>query len=157
MQTAVALADLLAEEVREVGAFIELLQQEQKLLSAAGNADALMPLVEQKTALAVRLRQISDQRERLLAARNFKPGREGMEAFLATLPTGTIHDHWQQLRELAKEARALNETNGTLITIHWKHNQQALAALMSAADSAMVYGPGGQQSGGSGSRLLGSA
>jgi flagella synthesis protein FlgN len=153
MQPAVSLADLLAEEVREVGGFVELLRQEQSLLASSGNADALLPLVDQKSNVAASLRGIGERREQYLAARRFKPGREGMEACLKAAPDGkALQGLWQQLLVLAKEARALNETNGKLITIHWQHNQQALTALMSATSNAMVYGPDGQQSGSSGTR-----
>jgi flagella synthesis protein FlgN len=158
VQTAASLADLLAAETREVGAFIELLREEQKLLASSGNADALLPLAERKSEFAGRLRAIGEQRERYLAAHRCKPGREGLEAHLAAAPEGkTLQPQWRQLLALAKEARALNETNGKLIAIHWQHNQKALAALMSAADGAMVYGPDGQQVGGAGRRFLSSA
>ncbi|MDP2808775.1 MAG: flagellar export chaperone FlgN [Rhodocyclaceae bacterium] len=59
-------------------------------------------------------------------------------------------------RELAAEARSLNETNGKLIALRMQHNQQALAVLMAAADQAITYGPDGQQRGGGGGRSLGS-
>lgn len=159
MQTAVLLADLLAQELREVGGFIELLREEQKLLASSGNADALLPIAERKSEFATRLRTIGEHRERFLAARTQKPGREGMEAYLAAAPDGEpLRSEWQRLLTLAKEARALNETNGKLIAVHWQHNQQALAALTSAADNAVVYGPDGQQTGSSaGRRFLSSA
>ncbi|HEX8964544.1 MAG TPA: flagellar protein FlgN [Rhodocyclaceae bacterium] len=153
MQTAVSLADLLAQEIRGVGAFNELLREEQQLLVSAGNADALMPLADRKSQLAQRLKAISDQREHYLSARGFRPGREGMEAALAASPqAAALKAQWQELLALAKEAHGLNETNGKLINVHWQHNQKALAALMSAADGAMVYGPDGQQTGSAGGR-----
>lgn len=159
MRTAVSLADLLAAEIREVGGFIELLKEEQALLASSGNADALMPVVGRKSEFTLRLKSLADQREQYLAEQRFQPGRDGMEAFLAASPAGVaLQPRWRQLLALAKEARALNETNGKLINVHWQHNQKALAALTSAADGAMVYGPDGQQAGGGGSsRFRGSA
>lgn len=159
LQPAVLLADLLAGEIREVGGFIELLREEQKLLASAGHADALLPIAERKSEFASKLRAIGEQRERFLASQRCKPGREGMEAYLAAAPDGdALRTQWQRLVAAAKEARALNETNGKLIAVHWQHNQQALAALMSAADNAVVYGPDGQQTGASaGRRFLSSA
>lgn len=156
-QVAAALATLLAEEVREVETFIELLRQEQALLVSAGNADILMQLVERKSSYAARLKALSDKREELLAANGYEPGRNGMEAWLSKTP-GSSRSLWQKLMTLAAEARALNSTNGKLIGIHWQHNQAALTALMSAANRAMTYGPDGQQKGGGGGgRILGSA
>lgn len=151
MRTAVSLADLLTQEVREVEAFIELLRQEQALLASSGNGDALMSVVERKSEATARLRTLSERREQFLAAHGHKNGREGMEAYLARSAEGAaIQPQWRQLLALAKEARALNETNGKLVAIHWQHNQKALAALMSAVDGAMVYGPDGRQQGSSG-------
>ncbi|MGE5465789.1 MAG: flagella synthesis protein FlgN [Ignavibacteria bacterium] len=159
MQPAVSLADLLADETREVGDFIQLLREEQALLASSGNADALLPVVGRKAEAAGRLRAISDRREQYLAARRYPAGRQGMEACLAAAPDGkALQGEWRKLLALAKEARALNETNGKLIVVHYQHNQKALAALMAAADSAMVYGPDGQQTGsGGGRRFLSSA
>lgn len=61
------------------------------------------------------------------------------------------------LRDLASEARSLNETNGKLIALRLQHNQQALNVLMSAADAVATYGPDGQQCSAVGSRILGKA
>ncbi|HEX8988940.1 MAG TPA: flagellar protein FlgN [Rhodocyclaceae bacterium] len=157
MPTGVSLADLLARETREVEAFVELLREEQKLLAASGNADALLRIAERKSQFAVQLRAIADQRERHLASRGYGSGRSGMEACLAAPESAGLRDPWQRLLAAAKEAHVLNETNGKLIAVHWQHNQKALAALMSAADGAMVYGPDGQQTGSGGRRFLSSA
>lgn len=62
-----------------------------------------------------------------------------------------------QLRDLAREARALNEANGKLIALRLQHNRQALNVLRSAADAAVTYGPDGQQQSSLGGRSLGSA
>ena len=128
------------------------------MLASAGNAEALMPLVERKSDYAARLKAYSDRREQLLMADGCGTGRDGMEVWLARTPgSDGMRSQWQKLLALAAEARALNETNGKLIAIHWQHNQAALAALMSATDRAMTYGPDGQQKSGGGGRTLGSA
>jgi flagellar biosynthesis/type III secretory pathway chaperone len=61
------------------------------------------------------------------------------------------------LLRLAAAARAINETNGTLISLHVQRNQQAFTALMAAANQVMTYGPDGQQQTGIGGRILGTA
>lgn len=61
------------------------------------------------------------------------------------------------LRELAAEARALNETNGKLIALRLQQNRKALDILLAAADNATTYGPDGQQQTGLGGRILGKA
>lgn len=64
-----------------------------------------------------------------------------------------------QLRDLAEEARGLNEANGKLIALRLQHNQRALDVLLAAAKSAATYGPDGQQQTGlpGAGRILGSA
>jgi flagella synthesis protein FlgN len=106
-------------------AFVGILRREQAVL-AAGDIDALAPLIAEKAALAERLSGIS-------AA--------------AAAP----------YRELASEARALNEANGKLIALRLQHNQQALNVLLDAANAAATYGPDGQQQSAVGSRILGKA
>lgn len=106
-------------------AFIDVLRREQTTL-AAGDIDALAPLIAEKTVLAERLNQT--------------PASEAA-----------------MFRDLAGEARALNEANGKLIALRLQHNQQALNVLLAAADSAATYGPDGQQQSGVGSRILGKA
>lgn len=66
-------------------------------------------------------------------------------------------DTASQYRELVTAARTLNEANGKLIGLRMQHNQQALSALLEAADQATTYGPDGQQQAGLGSRILGKA
>lgn len=152
------MAALLKEEIREVEAFMALLKEEQALLAASGDGDALMPLVERKSAYITSLKTLSDRREQLLRGAGYAAGRAGMEAWLAKLPgNDATLALWQTLMTLAGEVRQINETNGKLIRIHWQHNQAALAALTSAANRATTYGPDGQQNSGGGGRSFGSA
>lgn len=157
-QSAAALARSLTEELQEIGAFLELLKQEQELLATGGNVDVLLPLVEKKSGFATRLAALSGHRDRLLVEAGLESGRAGMEALIAAgAATAAVASQWQKLLALAKEARTLNDTNGKLIARRLQHNQQALEALLSAADRAATYGPDGQQRSGGGGRFLGSA
>lgn len=89
-----------------------------------------------------------------------------IEALAALLPektaltervNGISADEARQLRELAAEARALNETNGKLIALHLQRNQQALNVLLAAADHAATYGRDGQPHSSLSGRSLGKA
>lgn len=153
------IAGILADELAALREFATLLKTEQTIL-VDGNADGLAALIDGKSALATRLGEFARRRETALAACKLPAGRQGMEAWLATLPADTVpRRHWQELLPLAAEARSLNELNGKLIGTRLQHNQQALAALMSATEQAMTYGPDGQTTAGSGGtgRILGSA
>jgi len=64
---------------------------------------------------------------------------------------------WQGILDLAERARQLNNTNGELIQMKLRHNQQILTVLSNAVNQANLYGPDGQTSFSPGSgRSLGS-
>lgn len=150
------LALTLQDEIGKLKEFLALLQREQDLLKT-GDTDALLPLIEQKNALAAALGNLAQSRETELARMALPSGRAGMEAWLANERHAPLRAAWQTLLELAAQARDLNELNGKLIGLHLAHNQQAFAALMGAANRAMTYGPDGQQQTGLGGRILGTA
>lgn len=70
---------------------------------------------------------------------------------------GISAEEAHRLRELAAEARELNETNGKLIAVHLQRNQQALNILLAAADNVATYGRDGQHRVGISNRSLGKA
>jgi flagella synthesis protein FlgN len=146
----------LDEEIAKLREFIALLKREQELLKA-GDTETLLPLIETKTNLANRLAALAQGREGFLSRQGLPAGRAGMEVWLASRGNEAQRTAWRTLLELAAEARGLNALNGQLIGLHMRHNQQAFAALMSATDRAMTYGPDGQQTAGLGGRILGSA
>lgn len=151
------IAQRLADELVELERFCALLATERDILEK-GEADKLPPVVEKKSALAIRLGELLAQREAALNQAGFSSGREGMENWLSThAQAGSLRSHWQRLLDLAGLARNRQETNGKLIAIQLQHNQQAIAALMSASGRPLTYGPDGQQRVGGGGRTLGSA
>ncbi len=152
------MAGILADELASLRSFVTLLKTEQATL-VEGNADGLAALIETKSGLAAHLTDSAQRREAALAAAQMPAGRAGMEAWLAALPANaTATKEWHELLALAAEARSLNELNGKLIGTRLQHNQQALAALMSATERAMTYGPDGQTlARPGGGRMLGSA
>lgn len=153
---ATSLPSLLDEEAARLRDFLVLLDKEQQAL-ALGDIDRLLPLSAEKTELCTVLAQLGEARAKALAAAGLPPGRPGMAAWIERQPeSGGARRHWQALLAMADKAKALNQTNGTLIATRLAGNQQALAVLMAAANQASLYGPDGQaQSPGSG-RLLGS-
>lgn len=154
---AVRLDLALAEEVGKLREFIGLLKREQDFLKR-GDTEALLPLIDDKTALANALASYAQSRESQLSRLGLAAGRTGMESwFTQHDKTGKLSEIWQTLLELAAEARNLNITNGKLIGLHMQHNQQAFTALMRATNRAMTYGPDGQQQAGLGGRILGTA
>lgn len=140
----------LNDECAKFRAFVVLLEDEQKLLLGQHPED-LLPLSEAKTQLADSLAALSRERQSLLgeAARNMPEWLQQNEP--KALPV------WQDIRRLAMQAQHLNQTNGELIQIRLRYNQQALGVLYGAVQSAAgLYGPDGQTNLPSGGRTLGS-
>lgn len=151
------LSDCLSNELAALKQFVGLLREEQALLTATGNADALLSLVGDKTAQAAHLAELGAQREAALQ-RLYGLASVGGDTKAVNIPAA-LQPQWKELLEVARQARDLNENNGMLIGMHWQHNQAALTALMNAANQseAMTYGPEGLYAGRGGGRTLGSA
>jgi flagella synthesis protein FlgN len=56
---------------------------------------------------------------------------------------GDAANSWQELLQLARSAKSLNNTNGLLITKHMARNQKALNILQGGRNNNF-YGPNGQ-------------
>ncbi|MEI7456844.1 MAG: flagellar protein FlgN [Nitrosomonadales bacterium] len=132
----------LSDERLAVRNFVDLLQQEQQLLTE-NSIDLLLMLAEKKSTDAVRLNELAETRRRLL------------EKQVGALSSATIqawfesHDReclliWQEICTLAVQAGQLNNINGELIQMKLRHNQQSLTALTRAVSQANLYGPDGQ-------------
>ena len=152
-----ALLAAIAAETAALQRFIAVLEQEQRLL-IGGDADAVLPLLEQKTALIAELGAAGLQREAALQTLGIGISKDAVDAWITTTPAD-FQAHWQSLLELAQNANRLNSTNGQLINTRLQYNQQALSILMNAAGNLGddTYGPDGHKTTGSGSRTLGSA
>lgn len=145
---ALRLPRLIADEGLILRSFVELLQQEEQLLTK-GNIDELAPLIEEKGRLASLLGQLAEQRNKILATTGYSPDRAGIQTWLAqsSSPAQALQEtksHWEDILSLAAQARSLNETNGQLIGNRLQHNQQTLNALLTASNKATLYGPDGQ-------------
>lgn len=134
--------DALHQEQAALDRFIDLLKQEQAALVSA-DVEALIGLSDHKLKLADQLNTLARARITMLASAGFAADAAGVAGWLATQPQTVAHA-WHQLLASAQDAQRLNQTNGKLIQTHLQHNQQALTALLSAANRADVYGPDGQ-------------
>ncbi len=150
------LQNLLVEEVAQLRSFLVLLENEQQAL-VGGDVERLLALATEKSGIFGRLAKLGEARAKTLAAAGLASDREGMQHWLEQhRDLGGARRDWQDLLALAKNAHALNQTNGELIATRLAHNQQALSALLAAANQASLYGPDGQAHPVGGGRSLGS-
>lgn len=142
----------LNDERAALRAFVVLLEKEQQTLLNQG-VEELQALAETKTMSAIKLTEMANAR------------RQFIKAHAANLDTAAwIQKHasgsravWDEIRELAARAHHLNQTNGEVIQLKLRSNQQALSALLGAAKSAAgLYGRDGQPSMPVSGRTLGS-
>jgi flagella synthesis protein FlgN len=117
--------------------FVVLLEQEQQVLLGT-ETEPLLALAESKTHSSDELIALSQQRRQLL------PDPANTETWLSkNAPQGLVI--WREILQLANRAQRLNQTNGELIQIKMRYNQQALGVLVGATQHAAgLYGPDGQ-------------
>lgn len=124
--------------------FIDILKKEQNAL-VHGNIEDLDYFASQKTHITKKLADFGNKRDQYLTAKGLSLDTKCINNLLISednnTATGTI---WTNLLQLAKTAKQLNQTNGTIITTRLQQSQQALAALQSAAGTVSLYGPKGQ-------------
>lgn len=148
------LAALTAERAALLG-FVALLEREQGML-VENLTDQLLELSEQKTADALSLNKLAETRRTLLQKNLPQTNAETIRAWLKTHNPQSL-PVWRETVSLAERAQRLNQTNGELIQMKLRRNQQMLAVLSNAVDKANLYGPDGQTSFSPGSgRSLGS-
>jgi flagellar biosynthesis/type III secretory pathway chaperone len=147
----------LAAERAAVEALVAALAMEREALGA-GHIDHLEHAAPRKRELLMAVAAADEQRNRLLERSGAGSGRRGMETWLDrnTVDPST-RENWRSLLALTQRARRLNEENGAFIRAGIQANQQALSALLTAARSTSVYGPGGRTLNPLSSRPLASA
>lgn len=148
------LAALTAEHAALLN-FVALLEREQGML-VNNRTDRLLELSEQKTTDALSLNELAETRRNLLQKNIPEFSVNAVHAWLAAHnPQGLAV--WHKVLALAERARQLNRTNGELIQMKLRHNQQSLAVLSKAVNKANLYGSNGQPNFSPGSgRSLGS-
>lgn len=138
-----AMRQTIEGEVALLTRFVELLQREQASL-AQGVAEDLPQLADQKNDLVIQLNHLSAQRAAFLEVRGLTADRAGIDAWCAQAQDPEATAAWQQVLQLATEARELNRVNGELIQTRMQFTAKALEALGGARNSLELYGPDGQ-------------
>lgn len=138
---AALLAALTAEQTALLD-FVALLEREQGML-VENLGDQLLQLSEKKSGCALDLNKLAQARLALLQENIPQLDADSIQDWLGThSPEGLAI--WQKTLALAKRSRQLNLTNGELIQMKLRHNQQSLVVLSNAVNKANLYGPDGQ-------------
>ena len=132
--------------------FIALLENEQQALLSQ-DSEQLLVLAEAKTQATNKLAELSNIRRRQL---NLNAANLDTSAWIQK-NAPSCRAVWDEIRQLAKRAHHLNQTNGEVIQLKLRSNQQALTVLLGASQNAAgLYGRDGQPSLPIAGRTLGS-
>ncbi|MFN3985960.1 MAG: flagella synthesis protein FlgN [Rhodocyclaceae bacterium] len=134
--------------------FLGLLDQEEALL-IAGDTDALLPLAKEKSEVYQLLQRHYDSRALLLGRLGLTNSGDAIRELCADMPDTLVR--WNEVLELAAQAKTRNELNGKLIVERMHDNQAALSVLLTAADQPQLYDAEGSARPTGGGRMLGSA
>ncbi len=148
------LALLIEAEAIQLREFVALLGQETDLL-IAGEVDNLLALTNDKTERYRRLQRLHDDRALLLGKLGLAHSDTVIRQVCDGLPR--VLARWDEVLELARDARERNLMNGKLITERMQNNQAALSVLLAAANHPQLYDAAGQARPTGGGRILGSA
>ncbi|CAH1905911.1 Flagellar biosynthesis protein flgN [Candidatus Nitrotoga sp. HW29] len=124
-------------------AFIRLLETEQQALLNE-QTEQIHVLADTKTQMVHELTKLVNARKHAMLSRGIKIEHGSMETWLQT-HTAINLPAWHEIRQLASHAQHMNRTNGALIQVKMRLNQQTLTMLHNATHSANgLYGPDGQ-------------
>lgn len=136
----------LAREYEVTHALLTLLRQEQASLVEA-DITAVTDLLGEKSLLVAQATDLAVARHHALVAAGFEASEASMRAWIANQePQSEAVQFWNNLLDLAREAKEINRTNGLLINQQLVRNEAALSVLRGGESSSNVYGPNGQAS-----------
>ena len=152
-----AVAAILEQEIEHISRFVAVLNSEQEILKQ-GQTEGLPEFAQQKTALAEQLNTLEQKRLTALGLADNPNSKGQMESWLAEHLTETVAAvNWQNLLNLAREAKALNEINSQLVEMHLRRTVESLAVLTNQGEKQPLYGASGQAMATTGSRIVDSA
>lgn len=152
--TLAAFISNLHSERDAMRAFVSLLENEQNNLLGA-QTDQLLELADGKTRIVNQLTELGSARRQYQATHGEGEETGNMEVWLKARAANEL-PVWEEIRKLATRAQQLNHTNGEMIRVKLRHNQQALTVLHNAVQNASLYGPDGQPTNPGKGRTLGS-
>ena len=137
----------LKREFEAFRQFHQILSTEHEAL-LNGDADELINLAQRKNERVIELTQLAEARNQFLTESVGSTNQIGMEIWLDSYDPADKNRAgklWQDLIDLARTAKELNQSNGQLIHTRLAHNQEALNVLLGAnAGTSNLYGADGQ-------------
>lgn len=151
------LASITKQEIDLVSRFVALLKKECEALKQA-EASPLADLAVEKAQLIEQLNAFEKMRAALLGVTDSQNVGTAMTLWLEKNPgQAGVRANWKKLMDLAREAKALNNLNSSLVSMHLNQTSELLSALTQQPQKQALYGSNGQASQLTGSRIVDSA
>jgi flagella synthesis protein FlgN len=144
METTAQLLSCLLDEDATILEFTALLEDETNALTDRHSFETLQAITERKNEFAVRLSELSNRRDSLLAELGLPAAHQGTG--MAAEQHAELAQPWKTLLEHSAAAAGINERNGTLIDMHLRYTEEALGALRSLTASTSLYDSTGGRS-----------
>lgn len=151
------LASITKQEIDLVSRFVALLKKECEALKQA-EVRPLADLAVEKAQLIEQLNAFEKMRAALLGVTDSQNVGTAMTLWLEkNLGQAGVRANWKKLMDLAREAKALNNLNSSLVSMHLNQTGELLSALTQQPQKHALYGSNGQASQLTGSRIVDSA
>jgi flagella synthesis protein FlgN len=131
------------QDAKLVNELLAVLSREQSNLILM-DIDAIEGLLEEKSALLLRISEAAKVRYGALDRSGFESGEAGMLAYLKEQAKPALNKVWADFQKALSQAKEMNRLNGMLINKHFNRNQQLLNHLQGGSSAAAVYGRDGQ-------------
>jgi flagella synthesis protein FlgN len=135
----------LADEKLVTQRLVDVLKQEQELLSGNGEAEEIPNVIGEKANIVAEMARLADARHQILGALGLAASEVGMQNWIDAHGSAQDKQLWTELFDLAQTARELNRLNGLLVGRQMALNQGALNVLQGKSNGSF-YGPDGQSS-----------
>lgn len=137
-----ALQTCLEKEASLMGDFLQVLQDEAKVLEDGATENALNATTQRKNTISETLIAVAEERNSLLQGLGFEANGPGLAAVAAAHPT--LAAAREALLDITGQARSLNEANGRIIDVFLDHNQRTLETLRRLAGVGDIYDASGR-------------
>lgn len=138
-----SLSRLLATQQTRMDHLINLMEQEQKLLTQGDiDGEALTRLAEEKQLLLAELDKIEALRRDVQKRLGYPAGHAGAKQ---AAQDANCQDDWQSLLIKSERVARMNDLTGQMLSLRMKHNQQMLDYIRQIAEKTL-YKPDGRNS-----------
>ncbi len=136
------LQSCLRQEATLIRQFISVLQAEAQALEQTADTSALIASTQEKNRFYGLLTQAGEERQAQLLELGYSADKAGLNAAAHEHPA--LEPLCLDLFDLAKQASEMNTSNGAVIDIHMRRNQQALDALRRLGKMEPLYDASGR-------------